>query len=336
MNELATSQTHALSAINKLEQQLANASTPAESAQVARAARSLAEVARGALSDRQTAASYDVVFWRAARQTGGMLKGEARSGGPGRGKKNARSVQSFGNTLADAALDHETARRWQQFHVVDEQLFVEFCERYLAGEEDSTAFALLGSARMRVPPPSVPIPPPTGTYRCVVIDPPWPMQKIEREERPLQGVALNYLTSTLSLEQLADEEWLPARATMAPDGCHVYLWVTHRFLPDGLELFEKWKVNYQCLLTWVKPVGPTPFSWMYDTEHVLFGTKGSLKLERLGLRLSFEAPVQGHSVKPDVFYERVATASPGPRIDMFARQERDGFEVWGNEITDDG
>ena len=120
---------------------------------------------------------------------------------------------------------------------------------------------------------------------------------------------------------------------MAPDGCHVYLWVTHRFLPAGLELFSSWGVHYQCLLTWVKPTGPSPFSWMYDTEHVLFGLKGSLPLEQMGLRLSLAAPVQGHSVKPDVFYERVAAASPGPRIDMFARQPRDGFEVWGNEVS---
>jgi len=43
---------------------------------------------------------------------------------------------------------------------------------------------------------------------------------------------------------------------------------------------------------------------------------------------------QGHSIKPDVFYERVAAASPGPRLEMFARTSRDGFDCWGNEVGD--
>lgn len=174
-----------------------------------------------------------------------------------------------------------------------------------------------------------PVPPPLGRYSCLVIDPPWPMAKIEREVRPKQGSGLAY--PVMSEQQLLDEEWLPVRSLLAADA-HVYLWVTHRFLPLGLKLLEAWGVDYQCVMTWRKNVGITPFSWMYDTEHVLFGTVGSLKLSTLGLRLSFEAKVVGHSVKPDVFYERVLAASPGPRLDMFARRQREGFEVWGDEV----
>jgi N6-adenosine-specific RNA methylase IME4 len=49
------------------------------------------------------------------------------------------------------------------------------------------------------------------------------------------------------------------------------------------------------------------------------------------LRLDFQADVRQHSRKPDVFYERVAAASPGPRLDMFARERHEGFDSWGNE-----
>jgi N6-adenosine-specific RNA methylase IME4 len=186
--------------------------------------------------------------------------------------------------------------------------------------------------RRRDPDPVTdPVQPKPGTYSCIVIDPPWDIKKIEREERPNQGLYLDY--PTMSLEEIADEKWVPVR-THAADDCHLYLWVTHKYLPAGLELMEQWGFRYQCMMTWRKNVGITPFSWMYDTEHVLFGRKGNLPLTQLGLRLSFDAPVQGHSVKPEVFYERVRTASPGPRIDMFARTERDGFEVWGNEVSD--
>jgi len=168
--------------------------------------------------------------------------------------------------------------------------------------------------------------PPTGKHRCIVIDPPWPVQKILRDKRPNQDV-MDY--PTMTLDQIVD---LPIKDLVLEDGCHVYLWTTHRFLPDALEMFKKWGVKYQCLMTWVKPTGMTPFTWMYNTEHVLFGRVGSLKVERMGLKLSFEAPVQKHSRKPDAFYNLVREASPGPRLELFARQTRDGFTVWGNEV----
>ena len=74
---------------------------------------------------------------------------------------------------------------------------------------------------------------------------------------------------------------------------------------------------------------------MYDTEHIIFARCGNLPLQKLGLRLSFEASVNGHSVKPDVFFdERVILASPPPRLEMFARKQRDGFAAWGNEVSE--
>ena len=133
----------------------------------------------------------------------------------------------------------------------------------------------------------------------------------------------------MTLEEIAA---LPVPDLAHDQGCHVYLWVTHKHLPSGLRLFDTWGVKYQCLMTWVKNVGITPFSWMYSTEHVLFGRIGSLQLDRLGLRLDFSASVTHHSEKPDIFYERVIEASPEPRLAMFERKQRTGFTVWGNEV----
>lgn len=170
------------------------------------------------------------------------------------------------------------------------------------------------------------LPMPTGRYRCIVIDPPWPMERIERHIRPKDSKDLDYRTMTL-----AEIAGLPIGDLAEQDGCHVYLWTTQRFLPDALGLMRTWGVEYQCLMTWIKNIGMTPYSWMYDTEHVVFGRVGNLKLLELGLRLSFRSPREGHSVKPDVFYERVGRASPGPRLEMFARRTHEGFEPWGDE-----
>ena len=169
-----------------------------------------------------------------------------------------------------------------------------------------------------------------GQFHAIVIDPPWPMEKIERDVRPNQDV-MDY--PTMSLEQIRGwwaRKDIPAHIPTA--GAHIYLWTTHRFLPEALNCFNIWGVNYQCLLTWVKNVGMTPYSWMYSTEHCLFGRIGALPLVKNGERLDFSAPVTRHSEKPNKFYELVEKVSPNPWVDMFARKLRPGWEAWGNEV----
>lgn len=166
---------------------------------------------------------------------------------------------------------------------------------------------------------------PVGKYSCLIVDPPWTMQKIEREERPNQ-FEFDYPTMTeeeLKVFPLPD---------FAANDCHLYLWTTQKHLPLALRLAEHWGFKYQCLMTWVKNVGMTPFSWMYSTEHALFCTKGSLPLLTIGRRLDFSAKVREHSRKPDEFYNLVKDVSPGPRLDIFSREKREGFDQYGNEV----
>lgn len=173
---------------------------------------------------------------------------------------------------------------------------------------------------------------PTGLFQCVVIDPPWPIEKIERDVRPNQGQHVDY--HVWSLKEIRERVggFLAEKADNT--GCHVYLWTTHRHLPEALKMLDAWKVRYQCLMTWRKNVGITPYSWMYDTEHVLFGRIGGLAVQEKGLRLWFDAAVKRHSEKPEVFYDRVRAASPEPRLDLFAREHREGFTAWGNEVAE--
>ncbi len=151
------------------------------------------------------------------------------------------------------------------------------------------------------------------------------MQKIERDVRPNQ-VEFDYPTM--------DEEELKAfpLPDFAADDCHLYLWTTQKHLPLALRLAEHWGFKYQCLMTWVKNVGFTPYSWMYSTEHILFCRKGNLPLLKLGVKLHFNADVREHSRKPDEFYDIVREVSPGPRLDVFSREKREGFDQHGNEV----
>jgi N6-adenosine-specific RNA methylase IME4 len=71
-----------------------------------------------------------------------------------------------------------------------------------------------------------------------------------------------------------------------------------------------------------------------QTEHALFGVKGSQMLKRQDVGTFFNAPrgPRGHSSKPAEFYSLVESCSPGPYLEMFARDEREGWTVWGAEV----
>lgn len=279
-----------------------------------------AEIARTLNEDRRPMAKEDrLPIVKALREEGHSLRAIAGAMGVSQTqvKRDLSTVTDV--TVPDRvkSLDGKSrpARKTPKPPAEDVLIWARDARRDVAREKVAERDATLPPA------PAVP----NGKYRCIVIDPPWPMDKIGRDLYPDQ-VTLDY--PTMTMDEIAA---LPVGDLAAGDGCHVYLWTTHRFLPDALRIMSGWGVRYQCVMTWVKNVGMTPFSWMYSTEHVLFGRTGSLPLLRNGLRLDFSAPRREHSRKPEVFYERVIEASPEPRLEMFAREAHTGFAAWGNE-----
>jgi N6-adenosine-specific RNA methylase IME4 len=126
----------------------------------------------------------------------------------------------------------------------------------------------------------------------------------------------------------------------ADDNAHLYLWTTNTHLWYARELMELWGFDYKTCLTWAKTTkdGTRPFIgtghyFRGSTEHVLFGVRGKLPLADTGRAFGtwFAAPIGPHSAKPDEFYTIVEQVSEGPYLDVFARDVRDGWSVWGNE-----
>jgi len=170
---------------------------------------------------------------------------------------------------------------------------------------------------------------PTDRYTTVVIDPPWPMKKIEREVRPNQ-VEFDY--PTMDYEQL--RAW--GRKHVQPimsDDCHFFMWTTHKFLPMALRLFDDYGVKYVLTMVWHKPGGFQPVGLpQYNCEFVIYGRVGAPKfIDTKAFNVCFEAPRAEHSRKPDAFYDLVRRVTDVGRIDIFSREKREGFDQLGNE-----
>ena len=276
---------------------------------------------------------------RAERRAGEMLRDMAERGERAtKGNPQMSHAATFGPTLDVLGINRSQSSRWQKLAAVPEDKFEQAvaAAKEIAGAVTTAALLRLGrdgaqaqreaqrSANATlvegVAPPSL------GTYATIVIDPPWDWGD-EGDEN--QFGRARPLYQTMPLEEILA---LPI-SELAATNAHLYLWITNRSLPKGFMLLEKWGFRYITTLTWCKPSFGMGNYFRGSTEHVLFGVKGSLPLLRHDIGTWFQAPRKGqHSAKPQEFFEMVEKASPGPWLEMFARNKRSGWVTWGAEV----
>lgn len=190
-----------------------------------------------------------------------------------------------------------------------------------------------------------------GGWRCLMLDPPWAF----KSRTALQVANWNSRRdaekhySVMSLDEI---KAMPIKQISAKDA-HCFLWVTGPCLPMGFEVLTAWGFRFSTVaFVWAKlkrsfqhehlQTAPNIASLFHtglglttrsNVEYVLLGRRGNARREAKDVRQLIVAPVREHSRKPDEVYERIERYCCGPYLELFGRQSRANWTVWGNETT---
>jgi N6-adenosine-specific RNA methylase IME4 len=127
-------------------------------------------------------------------------------------------------------------------------------------------------------------------------------------------------------------EALPIKKLMAKDA-HIHMWTTNAFQFETPRLFAAWGFEYRSTLVWVKPQMGIGNYWRNSHEYLQTGIRGDAKRFRDRSLKSWVLSNRGkHSAKPGLVRAYIERASAGPYIELFARQDVEGWAVWGNQI----
>lgn len=191
---------------------------------------------------------------------------------------------------------------------------------------------------------------PRGQFKLIAADPPWLFKSYappSADHQYRRDAASHYNTMNLT-----DIKALPVASLCAP-ACHLFLWTTGPHLPEALEVIRAWGFTYSGMgFTWVKlkrsidtrqvrivrefesdlHVG-LGFTTRKNAEFCLLARRGGAKRISKKVREVILSPVRQHSRKPDEFYRRAVEYADGPYLELFGREQRDGWTAWGNDTN---
>ena len=169
-------------------------------------------------------------------------------------------------------------------------------------------------------------------YRTIYADPPWRLQSMSAGSWKADS-SLESKYPTMTTEEI---KALPVN-DLADESCSLFLWCTHSTLIDALDVLRAWGFKYHVAITWDKMGGFSLWGFHRRTEMLLYAYRGKINVNQKGKyipTLISELKTR-HSSKPIAMYEILESNTPPPRLEMFARIRRPGWDTWGNEIAND-
>ncbi len=144
---------------------------------------------------------------------------------------------------------------------------------------------------------------------------------------------------TMSIDDICS---LPVEKITEKDSI-LFMWVTFPTFKEALKVIEAWGFEYKTAgFVWVKQNKKTPtlfwgmgFWTRANSELCIIATKGHPKRISAGVHQVIMSKIEEHSKKPDETRNRIVELFGDlPRIELFARQQADGWDCWGNEVEE--
>jgi|ETNvirenome_6_85_1030632.scaffolds.fasta_scaffold18740_3 N6-adenosine-specific RNA methylase IME4 len=279
---------------------------------------------------------------RAERRLGELIKaqkatvGLASGGQRGGRKKKDGSREEPANappTLAEAGIDKKLSSRAQKLAAVSEAQFESMVDDWrgrVGKEAERVTVNLLREgeiARRDADLARREVSWPDGKYPVIYADPPWRYEGAAPGSRAIEN---HYPTMTLE-----DICALPV-PNIVPDDAVLFMWATSPMLAVSFDVLSAWGFTYRTCMVWVKNMWGMGSYARQQHEILLIAKRGALPTPEPSNRPSsvVEAPRLEHSAKPEVFYELIEQMYPGvPKVELFARQQRDGWAVFGNQAV---
>ena len=160
-----------------------------------------------------------------------------------------------------------------------------------------------------------------GLFDVISVDPPW---AYGREYDPETSRVANPYPE-MSVEQIKEIN-LPFT-----DNAIVFLWTTHKFLPDAFDILKHWGFEYKATIVWNKERIGMGAWFRMQCEFCLFAVKGKPYWDNTTERDIITEARREHSRKPDAFFDMVDKICVGRKLEYFSREVREGWSVFGND-----
>lgn len=170
-------------------------------------------------------------------------------------------------------------------------------------------------------------------YRTIVADPPWEISR-HMGAGGRRARATNVPYGFMTVDEI---KALPVNE-LAAGQAHLYIWATRRVFREGIAaaIARAWGFEPVSELVWgLRNPGMGGFNGN-GHEPILVASRGGLPFPKdalpAGVQFWKQPYAHGkiHSAKPEGFLDLVESVSPAPRLEMFARRARFGWDYWGN------
>lgn len=175
-----------------------------------------------------------------------------------------------------------------------------------------------------------------NNYGLIYADPPWEFTDKKTGGGYKSGAAQKY--KVMGIEAIKQ---LPVPDIAAKDAILVMWWVGSQ-PQEALDLTKHWGFTLKNMngFVWNKltSTGQLPYFGMgrytrAGSESALIATRGKPAIIDHSIRAVGTYPIMKHSEKPSEFREKAARLVGGvSRLEMFARTQTPGWDVFGNEV----